>query len=121
MFVEHHIKHIATKHESYIEDTPDFLRILCQINQDPKLDDDTMLVTMDVSDLFTNIRHKDGLKAMDEKLKERKEPKVPTELIMKLMEIILEHKDLNSMTLTGNKTLVLLFGGGQYHHMQIYS
>ena len=26
LFVENHIKHIATKHETYLQDTPDFLK-----------------------------------------------------------------------------------------------
>ena len=47
-YVEHHIKHIATKHDSYIEDTPDFLRLVRKVNCGPKLSENTLLVTMDV-------------------------------------------------------------------------
>ena len=50
-----------------------------------------MLVTMDVEGLFTNIVHEDGLKCLKEELDERNNPKVPTEYLLKLMDIILNH------------------------------
>ena len=90
-FVEHHIKHIATNHESYLQDTPDFLREIKKVNEGPKLSNNTILMTMDVSGLFTNIIHKDGMETTEEKLLERENKKVPTEYIMKLMEIILHN------------------------------
>ena len=31
-YVEHHIKHISEIHEAFIEDTPDFLRIIDRLN-----------------------------------------------------------------------------------------
>ena len=87
-FVEHHIKHIATKHEAYLQDTPHFLR---SINAVQGLDDKAMLVTMDVKALFTNISHEEGLKSMKEKLDERVNKEVPTEYLTKLMEILLKN------------------------------
>ena len=36
-FVEHHIKQSATTHSTYLQDTPDFLRIISHINKGPKL------------------------------------------------------------------------------------
>lgn len=90
-FVEHHIKDIATKHESYLQDTPDFLRIIRKINKGPKLSDRTILVTWDVKALFTNIPHEEGLVYMQRELEKRENPEVPSEYITKVMEIILNN------------------------------
>ena len=59
-FIEHHIKDIATKHEAYIQDTPDFLRAIDKINKGEILPPKTHIVTWDVRALFTNILHKEG-------------------------------------------------------------
>ena len=88
-YVEYHIKEIASEHESYLQDTPDFLRIIDKINRGPKLHKNTMLVTMDVTSLFTNILHDEGLATMKEALDKRENPKVPTNFLIKLMKIIL--------------------------------
>ena len=37
VYIEHHIKDIANKHETYLQDTPDFLRIINTINQGQNL------------------------------------------------------------------------------------
>ena len=46
-FVEHHIQPISTSHDTYLQDTPDFLRLISDINQGPKLNQNAMLVTWD--------------------------------------------------------------------------
>ena len=61
-FVQSHIKNISTKHQSYLKDTPDFLRLLENINKGLKLDKQAILATLNVDGLFTNITHDDGLK-----------------------------------------------------------
>ena len=35
-YVEHHIKHIGTKHKSYLKDTPHFLRLVKKLNSGPR-------------------------------------------------------------------------------------
>ena len=90
-YVNFHIKEIGTKHDSYIQDTPDFLRIIENINEGPRLPPNVFLATMDVSALFTNIIHKEGMSCMNEALDERENTKVPTDFIMKLMNIILNN------------------------------
>ena len=77
-FVEYHIKDIASSHESYMQDTPDFLRIIDKINRGPKLNPNTILLTLDVISLFTNILHNEGLTTLKEALDKRENPKVPT-------------------------------------------
>ena len=85
----HQIKNIATQHETYIQDTPDFLRIIDKINRGPTLDPNTLLVSMDASSLYTNIIHEEGLNSLHEALEKRDNPKVPTKFLLDLMEIIL--------------------------------
>ena len=89
-FVEYHIKESAVTHKSYIEDTPDFLRYIAKLNKGPKLNKNTVLVTFDVEGLFTNILHKDGLQCLRDQLDIRTSPKVPTDFLVNLMEIILQ-------------------------------
>ena len=90
-YVEHYISKIATKHETYLQDTPDFLRVIESINRGPRLNQDAILVTLDVKALFTNIKHEDGLRCLKEELNEKALPEVPKEFIMKLMELLLHH------------------------------
>ena len=87
--MEHHIQHISTTHETYIQDTPDFLRMINKINRGPKLRKQAILATLDVDGLFTNITHTEGLQTLQNKLQEKQNKDTPVELIMKLMELIL--------------------------------
>ena len=48
LFVEHHIMDLSTKHKSYIQDKPHFLRSIDKVNKGPKLPPNTLLVTSDV-------------------------------------------------------------------------
>ena len=47
------------------------------------------MVTLDVIGLYTNITYKEGLESLKEQLDKRNNPKIPTEFLIKLMEIIL--------------------------------
>ena len=89
-FIEHHIKEIATKHESFLQDTPHFLRILEEFKKQKKLKPNSILVTLDVKALFTNIIHKEGLKSLKEKL-EKSNLSVSSDLILQLMEVLLNY------------------------------
>ena len=90
-FVNHHIKEIGTKHETYLKDTPDFLRLIEKINQGQKLSSNAMLVTMDAIGLYTNIIHNEGIACMKTELNKRKNIEVPTDFILKLLHIILHN------------------------------
>ena len=90
-FVEHHIKHIGTTHESYLQDTPDFLRTIQEINRVHTLGPNTMLVSMDAIGLYTNIPHEEGLEEMEIGLNKRVKQEVPTDFLVKMMEIILKN------------------------------
>ena len=62
-----------------------------RINKGTKLPSNTMIATWDVISLFTNIKHIEGLKAMEEKLETRSSNRVPTNCIVKLMEVVLNN------------------------------
>ena len=90
-FVQHHIRHIANKHKSYIQDTPDFIRHIESRNESTDLPENAMLVTIDVKALFTNILHKEGTKCVKEALDERVDKTVPTGYIIRLLKLILHN------------------------------
>ena len=89
-FVKHHLKNVANKHESYLQDTPDFLREVHELNKAGKIRADDVLCTIDVSALYTNIDLQEGLEAAHEALEERDDKDIPSDFIMKLLEIILK-------------------------------
>ena len=94
-YVQYHIKDISTQHQAYLQDTPDFLRYIEKINTGPALEDNQMLVTWDVVGLYNNIPHDEGLGSLQEGLGERNNPEIPTDYLIKLMEIILKNNLFN--------------------------
>ena len=75
-YLAYHIKHTATKHKTYIEDTPNCLRVIDQINKGSKLHPKTMIATFDVIGLFTNIQHNQGLESLENALNKRERKKM---------------------------------------------
>ena len=59
-YVDENIKHLSKLVLSYLKDTGHFLNII----KDICIDEEDLLVTMDVSSLYTNIRHQDGIEAL---------------------------------------------------------
>ena len=55
------------------------------------LPDNTLLVTMDVSALFTNIPHTEGIQCSREALNDREQSGTPTEFIVRLLELTLQY------------------------------
>ena len=90
LFVQHHIKDSSNSHPSYLQDTPHFLREIEKINEGPLLPHNALLVTMDAIGLYDNIPNKEGLDSLGEALEERKDRKIPSGFIQRMMEIILK-------------------------------
>ena len=88
-FIEYHINEAATQHPSYLQDTPDFIRMIERVNLDGELPINAMIATFDVHSLFTVIPHEEGVQATREALNERTSPQVPTEFIVRLLETLL--------------------------------
>ena len=59
-FIDYHLKPLVQNLPSFIKDTTHFLLQLQELGPVP---DDTLLVTLDVSPLYTNIPHNEGIDA----------------------------------------------------------
>ena len=89
-FVDHHAKDLVQNLPSYIQDTPDFLRNIEELNtKSGKLPENAILVTIDVTGLYTNIPKNDGMSAMKTALNSRLDQSVPTDFLLKLLDIVL--------------------------------
>ena len=93
LFVESHIKELATHHPTYIKDTPDFIRKVEQeINKPGKsLPKNAIIVTMDVKGLYTNMPHEDILQTAHEALNERQNQEIPSQFIVNLLNLVLKY------------------------------
>ena len=85
-FLDSFLKHQAQRCKSYIKDTNQFLLKLQSLK---KLPSNTILVTMDVSSLYTNIDQEEGAEACFKKLEQRKRKNVPSLLLKKLILLVL--------------------------------
>ena len=75
-FNDHHIADLSNKHESYIQDSPYFIRHIEDINRKEKLPNNTLIATFDVRSRFSNIPQDEGTQCREEALNERKSQKV---------------------------------------------
>ena len=87
-FVDHHLKPLVQTTQSFIEDTTHFLSKLEQLGQLPA---NSLLVTLDVSSLYTNIPHNEGISACGHFLdtRDRNSSTVGTETLCDLIRMIL--------------------------------
>ena len=90
-YIEHFIKDPGTTHATYLKDTLDFLQYMIAVNRLGELPKYALLLTMDVVGLFTNIPEKDGIIAVREALEETRNNEVNTELIVRLLPLILQN------------------------------
>ena len=75
-FLNYHLRPYEETLPSYLKDTTDFLLKLQSLRSIP---DNTLLVTLDVSSLYTNIPHSEGIEACREALNSRVIQQPPTE------------------------------------------
>ena len=87
-FVDSFLKYQAQKTSSFIKDTKHFLQKIEEINK-KKLPENAILVTMDVSSLYTNIDHEEGAEACREKLEERRDKSISSERLKTLILLVL--------------------------------
>ena len=90
LFVENFLREIANQHSTYLQDTPDFLRQIEALNKKEKLPPNAILVTVDVTALYTNIPQNEGLDAVKEALEENSNDDI-NKFIIKMLEIVLKH------------------------------
>ena len=84
-FVDHHIKHLAQEQPSYLRDTKDFLNKLSQL----QVTENTFIITADVSSLYTNIPHNEGIIACKKFLNQRSNTTTCTNILVHMMHLIL--------------------------------
>ncbi|XP_013782192.1 uncharacterized protein LOC106466450 [Limulus polyphemus] len=102
-YVDHHIKDIPPCLTSYIKDTTDFLNMISDINNNEKLPPNTILCTMDVSSLYTNIPHDEGLKALESSLLKLEKPNTQTIVDLAKLVITLNGFEFNNEFYTQTK------------------
>ena len=83
--MDENIKHLAKLVPSYIKDTGHFLNII----KDVQIEEDDLLATVDVSSLYTNIRHQDGITALKQWLIKNGTPTEKAEFIGTLAKLVL--------------------------------
>ena len=94
-FIDKMLQPIAQKQPSYLKDTTDFINFLEKI----KVPKNTILVSMDVTSLYTNIPQEEGIetvcRAYD--MFYNNEPPVPTRLINQALRLILQENSFQFM------------------------
>ena len=101
-FVDYHLCPLVRTIPSYIKDTTDFLMKVQSLTNLPS---NTLLVTLDVSSLYTNIPHEEGIAACTEALNTRETQSPPTADLAELISQIL------------NKNALIF---GEQHYLQIH-
>ena len=89
IFVDHHLKPLADKHPSYLQDTPDFLRFIEAQNQSIN-HENFILFTVDVSSLYTNIPQEEGIQICEKTWNTRSDKTVPTSFLTSLLRLCLQ-------------------------------
>ena len=97
-FIDYHLRPFVNKLPSYIQDTTDY------INKTPKhnLPGGTLLLTLDVVSLYTNIPHEEGIEACREVWDTRQSPTIPTRHLVELLTHVLK---LNNFEFNGEHYL----------------
>ena len=99
-FVDYHLRPLVENLPSFIKDTTSFITKLQSLNNIPE---GTLLVTLDVSSLYTNIPHHEGIEACTEALNTRTTQQPPTEDLAELINQILTKNNLSLVTSTSYK------------------
>lgn len=86
-YIDHHLRPLVTKIPSYLKDTTDFLQKLLSLGPLPQ---GCILVTLDVSSLYTNIPHNEGIEACQRALQTCPSPAPPTTYLTRMIELILK-------------------------------
>ena len=86
-YLDSFLKYQARKCKSYIQDTNNFLVKLKDVGKIPL---NSILCTMDVASLYTNIDQNEGAEACFDKLETRQNKQTPSSLLKKLILIVLK-------------------------------
>ena len=86
-FVDTLLQPIAQKQQSYVKDTTDFISFI----ENTKIGQDTILVAMDVSSLYTNIPQEEGIEIVCNAYEtfHNNYPPIPTHYLREMLGVIL--------------------------------
>ena len=90
LFVDNFLNPLSNLHPSYLQDTPDFLRCIEEINKDD-LPANSIIFSVDVTGLYTNIPQDDGLEFCREALEGRNDKAIPTSFLIELLNMCLKN------------------------------
>ena len=88
-FIDYHAKDLVPLIPSYLQDTPDLLRMFERLNEQD-LPAESFPVSIDVVGLYTNIPTDEGIEAMRKMLETRKDKTVKTSTLTELLEHVLK-------------------------------
>jgi len=91
LYLSHHTASLVEEGKSFLKDTGHLLRILEQMNESKTLPPNAVPVSIDVRSLYQNIQHKDGIEAFTRALDKRTDKSVPTNFLVKLIDIVLKN------------------------------
>ena len=85
-YIDYHLRPHVLELPSYVQDTTDYLKKVESI----QLSENPTLVSMDVTSLYTNIPHEDGIEACREVWEQRTHKSPPTETLIELLTLVLK-------------------------------
>ena len=85
-YVDYHLQPIVKEIPSYVKDTQDFLKKLEKVKDIPQ---ESLLVTLDVKSLYTNIPNNEVIKEVNESYEKYKEKRVSAKVIITFLSLIL--------------------------------
>ena len=88
-YIDSFVNPLACKHDSYIKNSYEFVERL----RNTKLEKDWLLVTGDVSALYTNMHFKRTIDCVKKAFGQNPDPKRPDEAILKLLDISIKNND----------------------------
>ena len=99
-FVDKLLQPIAQQQKSYLKDTTDFVNFI----ENTKVPAEVILVSMDVTSLYTNIPQEEGIDTVCRayEIFYRNEPPIPTQLLKRALRLILQE---NSFQFNGKNYL----------------
>ena len=89
-FVGEILKPLSLEYKHILKDTTQFLNLLEELNSEGPLPEDIILVTMDVTDMFFNIKDENGLVSIEKHLKNRSIAFPGTKCVLEALKICLD-------------------------------
>ena len=88
-YIDHFLQDISRTHASYVKDSSDFISKLGNVKTKP----DTLLITLDVESMYTNIDNERGLAAVKNAFLANPDPRRSDPHVLELLELSLKYND----------------------------